>query len=456
MSPLDRTRPPVAGPPPPFRSPALWRGQLDGGATVVGTSHGQMPIARLSLALPAGRLAETRATLGLASLTAELLEEGTARRTTVELTDFLDGLGATLHAGATEDELVLSLGMLEEHLPEAVALLGELVLEPGFRDGDFERVKRNRLVAIDTRGDRIRELADDAFAERIHGTGTPKGSSDLGTRGSVESLAADDVRRFWQRGSAAARARITYVGPREELDFLRLFADLDGRWRGNGDGGVLDEDGAARPTRTAPELVLVDVPGARQSELRVGHLGVARSDRDFDPLRALNHVLGGSFSSRINLNLREDKGYTYGAHSAFRGGATPGELRVATAVTTEHTAAALQEILLELRRIRDGVTQDELEFARRSLTRSLLLAFESGSARLSLAQLMGKYDLPADYLERRMAWLEAMRAEDLQGLAQRHVRPDELVLVVAGDGVRLREQLAEARDLPTPIEVTPE
>ena len=180
---------------------------------------------------------------------------------------------------------------------------------------------------------------------------------------------------------------------------------------------------------------------------------MARDHPDFDPLRALNYILGGSFSSRINLNLREDKGYTYGASSSFVGGRHTGRFVVATAVETVHVAAALGEILAELRRIHQGVAREEVDFARRALTQSLVRAFESGSARLMLLEAIHKYGLPADYPVGRRAWLDGMTADHLDGLAERHLSPNDLVVVVVGDAEASAAALAGLGQV---IEVDPD
>jgi zinc protease len=437
----DRSRVPAAGSARAFRSPALWSTRLANGVAVLGTPFDRVPIAHLSLAVPAGRAAERPDQRGLAGLTAEMLEEGTLALSGSELVDELDGLGGELTATAGDDDLVLRLSVLDECLARALEILTELVLAPRFTESDFERVRRARLVAIDTRGDRIGELADDAFARLVFGAEHPKGGSPLGTRAGVERLGVEDVRAFWSRNARPAGARLCVVGAVDEERVRSLCAVLEQRWAGGAERPA-PERASARARASRPRVYLLDKPGAAQSEIRLGHLGVASTDPDFHPLQALNHVLGGAFSSRLNLNLREDKGYTYGVRSHFEGGLDPGAFVVSAAVASNVTAQALAEARSELVAIRAGISADEAEFARSSLSRALGRSLESAKARLVFLESVARYGHPFDVLERRLAWLAGMRASDLDALARRYVRPEELVVLAAGDRAQIHAPLS--------------
>ncbi len=442
----DRARVPAASGGRAFRSPRLWSTRLANGVSVLGSRFDKVPMTRLSLAVPAGRAAERPGQRGLASLTAEMLEEGTLALSGAELVDELDGLGAQLSVGAGEEDLVLRLSVLDECLPRALEILGELVLTPRLQAADFERVRRARLVEIDTRADRSGELADDGFALLVFGPAHPKGASPLGTRASVERLTVEDVRAFWSTHARAAGARLCAVGAVDEERLRKLCAALEERWSpGAGllGAGPARAPASARATGAGLRLHLLDKPGAAQSEIRLGHLGLASVDADFHPLQALNHVLGGAFASRLNLNLREDKGYTYGVHSAFEGGLTPGAFVVSAAVASNVTAPALFEAHKELLAIRAGIHDGEAEFAQKSLSRALGRSLESAQARLHFLENVARYGYPFDVLERRLAWLASMRAGDLDALARRHIHPQALEVLVVGDRAQVLVPLQE-------------
>jgi zinc protease len=438
-----RTGPPSSGPARPFRAPAPYATRLGNGAALLGALFDKVPMTRLSLAVPAGRVAEPGAQRGLASLTAEMLEEGTRRLSGTELVDELDGLGAQLTVTAGQEELALRLSVLDETLPRALELLAEVLLEPRLAEGDFERVRRARLLDIETRGDRIQELADDGFARLLYGPEHPRGAPRLGTAASVAALGVADIGAFWRTHSRPERARLCVVGAHDAARVQELFHAVEARWPGapGAPGDAAARLPAPRPAR-GPRLFLLDKPGAAQSEVRVGHLGVASTDPDFYPLQALNHVLGGAFSSRLNLNLREDKGWTYGVRSAFEGGLGPGPFVVATAVASDVTAPALAEIRRELEGLGAGVRASEVEFVRKSMSRALARSLESTSARLLLLETIGRHGYPLDVLERRLAWLASMTVADLDALTARHVRPGELTCLVVGDRAQVLEPLA--------------
>ncbi len=436
---LDRSERPGSGRERALSELEFWQTRFMSGVSVIGTPFTKVPLVRFSLAVPAGRLFEEQHQVGLAELTARMLEEGSGDLSGPELDDALDGLGADLSIDATDEEIVLRLGVLAQNTERAADILSTLVLSPRFSERDFERVRRQLLVDIDTRSDNIGSVASDVFRRVVFGEGVA-GAPPLGTRETVSSLSADDVRAFWRAHSRPTAARLCYVGPAGPVEVAELFARLDRSWSA---GPAAQPDAAALPAsveRAEPRVFLVDKPGAKQSELRIGHLGVARSHADFQPLTALNFALGGGFTSRINLNLREDKGYTYGARSLLRGNRFIGDFVVATAVHTEVTASAVSEVLKELEKIRSGVSEEETEFVRRSLSQALYQAYESVRAKLLLLEdvsLYGTRELPSQRLSR----LRSMRAVDLSGLALKHLRSRDLVILVVGDKEKIIESL---------------
>jgi len=445
----DRRHAPPPSERPAFRSPAVHRRLEPGAPRLLRTREDRVPLVRLAVGLDGGRLRESPARLGLSTLVASLLEEGTRRSDSAALVDELDGLGATLDVSAGDDDVVVRFSVLADRLEEGLDLVEEIVFEPRFDPDDFERVRRKRLLDIATRGDRIRELAADSFARLVFGSGSLLGQPPGGTRETIEPLAVEDARGFWSAAlDRLENAWIALVGPGDAAGAERRLA----RWReraarAGGGGATAGADRGApgtAPGAPAGRVYLLDKPGAAQSEIRVGHRGVGQTHPDFFPLQALNHPLGGSFASRINLNLREDKGYTYGAGSAFTGGAEAGVFVVATAVRTADTAAALRELLLELRRARLGFREDEAEFTRRALGQSLLCAYEATSSRLGFLVNLARHGLPDDYPARRLAWLERLTPAALDELAARHLRPDEAVVLVVGDARRVRPDLEAA------------
>lgn len=431
---FDRTAHPGAGPRPMFRSPAIWHAELHNGVRVSGTPFSELPVTTLRLALPAGRMHEGLSQLGLASLAAEVWNEGTRKLTTTELADALDALGADLSVQSDDDEITLSLSVLDRHLPAAVELFADLLLEPRLDRSDFERKQAQRLTAIDTRGDNIGGVARTVWSRLIFGAGTIEGAPPLGTRATVERLTIEDVRRWQKDALARPGARLVVASSLDAEGVRELLAPLVARWpRSTEPSLAMAAVEASASAPLAARVFLVDKPGAAQSEVRVGTMSVASTDPDWWALQVLNHVLGGAFTSRINLNLREAKGWTYGARTGFAGGLRPAPFAASASVEREHTAPAVAEMLKELESMRSGPTAQELEFAQSSLTQAQLRQYESARARLGLVDSVSLYGWPDDFVERRLIELDGLGTERLASLAQRHLRPAEAIVLVVGD-----------------------
>ncbi len=437
---LDRTSAPLPSAPAQFRSPVLWT-ESSLRVPCAGTPVDSVPLSTFSLALPGGRLREPVERAGLTMLTAAMLDEGTAALPGTELIDALDGMGAVLAVRANDDDLVLSMSVLDAHLEPAVRLFTQLIAEPRFDAEDFERVRRQQIATAVSRLDAPASVARDVYARRIYGDNI-RGAAVLGTRASLEAIEVEDVRAFFADRRIANGARLSFAGARTGASVAELFAGVGAVL--TGDVAPSEHDASIR-AQTPPDVTtiyLVDRPGAQLSELRIGHPGISRHDDDWFGAYTMNSLLGGSFTSRLNLNLREDKGYTYGVRSEFSGGHTAGSFTVSTAVQTDVTADAVREALGELVRFPGDVREDEVQFARESIAQSLRRAFESASSRLSFVETVQKYGWPTDYPERRLAWLDALTRDTVNDLSQRLLAPERLVVVVVGDAAKIADGLA--------------
>ncbi len=444
---ITRSKQPPAGPRPSFKTPEIWRGALANGAALMGTRTAEVPLTTISIALPGGGRAEQPSTRGIASLTANLLEEGTKALSTTELAETLDGLGASLSVSADDDEISLVLTTLDETRDAALAILGDVLLEPRFDPADFERIVRERLTSIDTRGDSIRTIAGNVWSRILYGDGTIDGMPSAGTRATVEGLTLSNVRDFHRVATDPKRATVTVVGNLGADDARRMLEPLVRRWeKGTFSAAAAAKEASAARALAAglasPRVFLVDKPGAAQSEVRIGHLSVATTDADYYPLTVLNYVLGGAFSSRINMNLREDKGYTYGARSSFSGGLEPGPFAASGGIHTAVTKEAVAEFLKELRGILDGITEEELAFAKSALAQSAARQYEGSRARLGLLENVRKYGYPDDYPEQQLRQLDALTVAELKTLARKHLKPESMAILVVGDKAKVMDGLA--------------
>jgi len=434
---LARGEAPPPAPMPPFHAPAIHHHRIGSLQTLV-LPFGRLPVIALHLSLPGGHLRETLEQLGTSMLAAEWTAEGTEELSTSELADRWDGLGAEFRVSSTDDEITVHLRCLARHFRAAMDLLADVLVRPRLEGADFERLRKQRLQTLMMRGDHPRSIADTVFRKLTYGRDSVAGFPKMGTVETVSDLTIDSVRGFRDSFLVVDSAHLAIVGNPDRSVLLDVLAMVVATWKAN----------EARPVPEAPPrfhqglpIYLVDKPGAAQSEIRIGHAGIARTNPDYDRLMALNYVLGGAFNSRINANLRENKGITYGAFSRFSGGLRPGSFVVWTAVSTQATKQAVLEILKELKGLYDGVSEQETDFARDALMQATSRRFESIAGQMEMLSNILRYGLPDDYLERRLQSLKTMTRPDLDQLAGRYLHPDRVAILVVGDAAKVKSDL---------------
>jgi zinc protease len=437
----DRTQPPPRSGPLEARLPRIERRTLENGAALATCRASATPETLIEVSVPGGRSRERLDELGLASLVAKALQEGTRTRTTVEFVDALDYLGASLHAGVDEDCLVLSLRVLDRHLGPALELLCETLLEPRFDPLDFERVRTLRMAALRSRGEEAARVADTAWDRLLEGPLTSLGYSALGTEATIGAASVASARAFHERSLDPRRARVALVGKWSADEAAELLAPLVRRWpRALTEPAAVEE---APTSAAAPGLYCVDRPGAPQAELRIGHRAVAASHPDWLLLAAVNYPLGGQFSSRLNLNLREKRGFTYGVRSGFEARRGPGAFTVGLAVQSRHVAESIREVRRELAEYLAGPTDAELAFTREALEQALARQFETSAARLAFVHAVERFGWPDNYPLERLRRLATLAPADLAALARAHLHPGDLRVLAVGPRAEL-ESLSEA------------
>ena len=431
---------PGPGPARPYHFPKFERTMLDNGLAVIVVPVRKLPVVTVALVLDAGAVAEPPGEDGVARLTARALLEGTASRTGDMLSERLERLGASLEADAEWDSGTLAMTVLTSRLSEAMALLAEVVLEPAFPERELERLKAERLAEILQRRAEPRGLADDMYARFLYARGSRYALPEGGTSGGVSALSRGSVSAFHASRYRAGSATAIIVGDVGVDDALRVIRDRFGGWTSSSAIAVTADDRQARRTRA---VHLVEKADAPQSELRMGHVGLPRTHPDYFAALVMNMLLGGLFSSRINLNLREVHGYTYGASSSFDWRRQAGPFVVGTAVRSDVTAAAAHEILAEVDSIRtDKVTTEELSLATSYLEGVFPIRYETTAAIARALTAMVVYGLPADYFDTYRDRVRAVTTSDVLRAAREFLRPEELQLVAVGDPAVIREPLA--------------
>ncbi|HEX2253604.1 MAG TPA: pitrilysin family protein [Thermoanaerobaculia bacterium] len=435
-----RDRPPAPAPLRPFAFPPFLRRPLGNGLTVMATVSERAPLIELALVFPAGADRDPAGANGTATLTATLLDEGTRSRDALAIAAAVADLGGRLATGADWDVGYLEVQVLAEHAGEALALLAELATVPTFPAEELERTRRRRLAELLRRRSDPSALAAEHFAGSVYGD-HPYGRSTLGDEASIGRFDRTEAEAFFRAAYAPAGALLVAAGALDPEELYREAERVLGALPG---GTPLPRPDLAAPPLTGTRVVIVDRPRGAQTELRVGHTGVTRRHPDYLPLAVMNTLLGGKFTSRINLNLRERHGYTYGATSRFTARCGPGPFVVQAAVATEVAGAATREILGELARICDEpVAGEELEDAQSYLVGTFPYTLQSASGLRDRLETLAVYDLPDDYYQCFPESVLAVDRETVLRVAREHLHPRDLVVVAVGPAGELEPQLAE-------------
>lgn len=440
MSALDRRTPPEPGPPGPFEFPGVRRGHLDNGLTVLAARHGGLPLVAVRVVVRGGGAADAIEQAGLAWLTTACLDTGTDRHDGPELALALERLGIQLEAHTHWDSVMLEASVPASRLDAALELLAEISRRAAFPADDLDRMRAEQLAALLQRRAEPRALADDAAIRFIFAESSRYAYPLVGTRTAIEALAREDAAGFHARWFAPPSVALVMAGAIDETEARTLAERHFGDWRG--EATPLPRFSVAARTE-AVRIDVVDRPGAVQSEIRVGHSGVPRSHPDQVPLLVMNTILGGAFTSRLNLNLRERHGFTYGARSAFGFRRNGGSFTIATAVGTDVTARAVEEITGEVRRMHDtGAADDEVANARDYLTGVMPLELQTAEDVADQLALLFVHDLPDDWHRAQREAIAALPPADVSRVAAAHLRPDGLSITVVGAADTIAEPLS--------------
>ena len=427
---MTRSRLPEPGPTRPFAFPAIEKSALPNGLRVWTVHHPQVPIVALMLLVRRGAASDPVGKEGLAAVTADMLDEGTGERSAIDMHEALARLGAQFDTDIGSDATVASVTVLSRFTGRALALLADILVRPALREDDFTRVRQLRLHRLTQIRDMPGAVADRAFLRLLYGI-HPYGHSPIGSESSLASMTVDDVRQFHAGAISPSAATLLAVGDCDHAAIAQLAAESFADWSG-ADGA------AAHPNGALPHGARINVvprPRAPQSELRIGHVSVARDTPDYHALIVANTILGGQFVSRINLNLREHKGVTYGARTAFEFRRLPGPFVLQVSVQTTATAMAIEESIAEIAAIRGPrpATADELSLGIAALTRGYARNFETADQIARGVMQLALYDLPDDYFAQFVPRIEAVTADEVSRVMARHVDPARLTTLVVGD-----------------------
>jgi predicted Zn-dependent peptidase len=428
----DRSKPPAIGPAPSLTMPAIHKHKLSNGLAVWLVEHHEVPLAQVNLIVRSGSAADPIGKYGIGSLTAAMLDEGAGSRTALELADGLEFLGANLATTSTFDAAAIRLSVPVSKLAEALPLMSDVALRPMFPANELDRLRKERLTALLQARDNPAALIGIAFPRMVFGPTHRYGTSANGLPAAIESFTAADLQAFYRAHYRPDNSTLLIVGDVTAVTTMPLLEKAFGSWKVEGIAPLVAEVPMAAQLKSR-QVYIIDKPDAPQSQVRIGWVGVPRLTADYAALEVLNTILGGSFTSRLNQNLREEHGYSYGASSAFDMRLSAGPFLAAAGVQSDKTAPAVQEFFNELNNIVKPIPDDELKKARNYVALGFPGEFETtGDLARKLEDLV-VYNLPEDAYAKFVSAVTSVTSADLQKLAARYIQPDKMAVVVVGD-----------------------
>jgi len=368
---------------------------------------------------------------GLASMTADMMTEGTTNRDALKISEDLDEIGARLSTNAGVDGSFVSMGMLTKYLDKAIDIYADIISNPLYAQKDFERVRKQRLTSLIQQRDRATMIATTAYSYILYSAQHPYGMNPQGTEASLTGMTREDLIGFNKKYFRPNNSTLIVVGDVTMNDIVPKLEKAFAGWTPGDVQAMTIPDPRPMGKMT---VYLVDKPGAAQSEIRIGSPALTRSSSDYFAAQVMNQILGGQFSSRINLNLREKHGYTYGARSGFTFRKGAGPFTASAGVVTDKTDSSLVQFLYELHAMADsGLTADELAYAKKGMIGNFALAFETTGQIAGTLQNLVLYNLPDDYFTTYLQKIDGVTLADANRVAKKYVDPSNMAVVVVGD-----------------------
>ncbi|GAA4393115.1 pitrilysin family protein [Hymenobacter koreensis] len=435
---FDRSKQPGAGPNPVVKVPELWRADQPNGLRVMGARNTELPTTNLLLTIRGGHRLEqsTPQKAGLAEMTAKMLGESTEKYSSEEMDAALTELGSNVYIYAGDNDTKVYVQSLTKNLDKTLALVEQSLLHPRFSEEDFARVKKQQADMVADFVNQPNVVADLAYNRLMYGPNNIAGTAVAGTPATVANITLADIKQFYQQNYAPNISHLVVVSDAEQQTIAPKLAFLQ-QWSKK-DVQIPADQPAPKTDKT--KLYFVNKDGAPQSEIRVGYMAMPYdATGEFYRAGLANYLLGGAFNSRINLNLREDKGYTYGAWSYFRGSRYAAPFMAQAGVRADASAASVKEFMKEIENYRNGISDDELQFLKTSIGQSEALKYETGQQKASFLARLLEYDLKPDYVDQQAEILKQLKREDVQALAQKYMAPEKMSIVAVGDKKYLPE-----------------
>ncbi len=435
---FDRDVEPSKGKEPLVKVPNVWETKLANGLHIYGIEQDELPLVQFSLTLKGGHLLDAPNKVGVANLITDLMMEGTKNKTPLELEEAIEGLGASIRMLTTNESIVIQANCLASKFDRVNALVEEILLQPRWDKKEFKRLKQKTIEQINRNSSRPATIARSVFNKLIYTNNNILSHSTLGTPESVASISMNDLKNYYQRNYSPSVSFVSIVGNISKDKAVAAFKPLEAKWASK---EVAFPEFVDVPRPEKAQIYFVDVPKAKQSEIRIGYLAMPQTSAEYYPATVMNYELGGSFSGSLNMILREEKGYTYGARAMFAGGEYPGPFVALAAVKSNTTFESVKIFNDEMMKYRNGISEDDLAFTKNALIKSNARRFETLGALRRMLNNIAAYNLPFDYIKQREVVVENMSRDALKALAEKYITPGKMIFLIVGDAETQLEPL---------------
>jgi zinc protease len=435
---FNRKQMPGNGPNPMVKVPSFWKQSLPNGAKVIGTQNTEIPTVTFSVTIPGGHLAQANdlSKAGLASLFSDMMAEDTKNYTAEQIAVELQKLGSSINIFSGTDGITFTVQSLKKNFDKTLALLQERMFNPAFNADDFDRIKKQTLESFKQMKAQPAAVADAVFAKLNYGPNHILGISQNGTEETVKNITLDDIKAYYNNYMTSIDAKVVVVGDITQQEVLPKLTFLNKLPKKK----ITLPKVNATPTVDKTKVYLVDVPKGAQTEFRVGYPTGLKYDATGDYYKATlaNYALGGDFNSRLNLNLREDKGWTYGARSGFSGDEYSGDFEFSSGIRANATDSALAEVMRELNNYaKNGITDEELTFMKSAIGQRDALRYETGAQKAAFIRRILDYNLPADYVDQQNKILKGMTKAEINRVTAKYVKPEKMNILLVGDKAKI-------------------
>ena len=428
---FDRSKHPAPGANPVIKLPDFWKENYTNGLQVIGTEDNDLPMASMLISFPAGHAAEDPTKAGVANMLTDLMNESTMKYSSEEMTTELEKLGSEISISSDRENVYVNVFSLKKNLTRTLELLQEKLFHPKFDEEEFNTAKSQNVAAIDNNATRAATIADNVYSKLLYGShifGIPV----VGTKKTLESITLQDVKNYYAAHIIPANAKLVSVGQISQAELTAAVPFLTS-WTGPKSAPEIKHP--SFPKMTPTTVYFINKDKAPQSEIRIGYISLPYDvDGEFYRAGVMNYTLGGNFNSRINLTLREKKGYTYGARTSFSGSHFKGPFTASAGVKAEKTDSSLMDFFAEMSAFRAaGITPEELNFTKNSLGQRDALKYETPFQKAMFLQNLLVYKLDKNYIDKQGAILNSLTKQDIDGLAKRYLPLEKMIIVVVGD-----------------------